>query len=253
MSTKPESKINQLLQNLPQGTVILASWLVKNGYSRDLQQRYKKSNWLESIGDGAMKRCGETVDLYGGLYALQFQSGKSIHIGGLSSLSLQGHSHYIRLQETETVLFTTKNVHIPLWFVNNEWSTKPRVIQSTMLPATLGLIDFPYKTYTLKISGLARAMMECLEMAPDRFDLLEAFQLMEGLNLLQPLHVQQLLMECKSVKVKRLFLFLAGKADHAWFRHLQISKIDLGTGKRSLVKDGTWIAEYQITVPDSLS
>jgi hypothetical protein len=43
MSTKPESKLNQLLQNIPQGVVLLSSWLVEQGYSHDLQQKYLRS------------------------------------------------------------------------------------------------------------------------------------------------------------------------------------------------------------------
>lgn len=43
------------------------------------------------------------------------------------------------------------------------------------------------------------------------------FELMEGLNNLRPNQVQDLLEKCESVKVKRLFLYLAEKAGHEWF------------------------------------
>jgi hypothetical protein len=253
MSTKSESKINLLLQNLPHGAVVLASWLVQEGYSRDLQKRYKSSHWLEAIGDGAMKRTGESIDLFGALYALQRQSGKPIHIAGRSSLGLQGFAQNIPMRDVETVLYTTRGINIPLWFSNYNWNTKPLVIFSTMLPPDSGLVDFTVNSFTVKISGLARAMMECLEMAPDRFDLTEAWQLMEGLSLLNPITVQQLLEQCRSIKVKRLFLYFAERADHAWFKYLQTDRIPLGSGKRSLVKDGIWISKYQITLPESLS
>nr|WKN35977.1 AbiEi antitoxin N-terminal domain-containing protein [Tunicatimonas sp. TK19036] len=59
MSTHKESKINQLPQLQPPGVVLLASWLTEKGYSLDLQKRYRKSNWLESIGSGAMKCSGQ--------------------------------------------------------------------------------------------------------------------------------------------------------------------------------------------------
>ena len=253
MSTKPETKINQLLQKLPEGAVILSSWLVKEGYSRDLQQRYKRSNWLDSIGDGAMKRTGESIDIYGALYALQFQAKKTIHIGGRSSLVLQGFSHFIGMQQEETIMFTSRGINIPLWFLNYKWDSKPLVFYSSMLPPETGLIDFKVNSFSIKISGLARAMMECLELAPTRFDLTEAYQLMEGLSLLKPDLVQQLLEQCNSVKVKRLFLFFAEKAGHAWFHYLHPEQINLGTGKRSLVKDGVWNAKYLITIPESLA
>ena len=55
MSTLIGTKINKLLTSQPQGTVMLSSWLVEQGYSHDLQQRYKKGGWLESVGTGAFK------------------------------------------------------------------------------------------------------------------------------------------------------------------------------------------------------
>lgn len=75
---------------------------------------------------------------------------------------------------------------------------------------------------------------------------------MEGLNNLVPKHVQTLLENCQSVKVKRLFLYMAEKADHAWFKQLDVTKVDLGKGKRSIVKNGVLIAKYGITVPKEL-
>jgi len=62
MSTQNQSKINQLLQNHPSKVVLLSSWLAEQGYSLDLQKIYRKSNWLESIGSGAMKRTGDKVN-----------------------------------------------------------------------------------------------------------------------------------------------------------------------------------------------
>jgi len=46
---KEGTKINQLLQQLPTGVVLLSSWLKTQGYSYGLQQRYRKSGWLISI------------------------------------------------------------------------------------------------------------------------------------------------------------------------------------------------------------
>jgi hypothetical protein len=75
---------------------------------------------------------------------------------------------------------------------------------------------------------------------------------MESMNNLVPAQTQKLLEENPSVKAKRLFLFFAEKAGHKWFKHLDISKIELGNGKRSIVKNGTYIKKYKITVPKTL-
>jgi hypothetical protein len=75
---------------------------------------------------------------------------------------------------------------------------------------------------------------------------------MEMLSLLSPLKVQELLEDCKSIKVKRLFLYMAEKAGHDWLETLNLSKISLGTGKRAIIKNGVYNAKYQITIPNEL-
>ena len=75
---------------------------------------------------------------------------------------------------------------------------------------------------------------------------------MEGLTTLKPSTVQQLLEHCKSVKVKRLFLYLAEKADHAWVKYINPEEIELGSGKRSIIKGGVYNVKYQMTVDKEL-
>ena len=81
---------------------------------------------------------------------------------------------------------------------------------------------------------------------------MEVFELMEGLNNLRPVSVQKLLEGCTSVKVKRLFLYLADKACHEWLSYIDLDKVALGSGKRAIVNDGVYVSKYQITVPKEL-
>jgi hypothetical protein len=90
MTTNSDKKLMILLDNHVPGTVLLASWLEKNGISRDLQQYYLKSGWLESYGVGAFKRPNENVQWIGALNSVQRQTKMQVHAGGLTSLSLQG-------------------------------------------------------------------------------------------------------------------------------------------------------------------
>jgi hypothetical protein len=129
---------------------------------------------------------------------------------------------------------------------------KVEYFETTFLPQDIGLTDFEVKNISIKVSGSARALMECLYLAPPYQDLMECFELMEGLNNLPPKQVQILLEKCESVKVKRLFLYMAEKAKHNWFDYLDIEKIDLGKGKRSIVKNGAFVEKYGITVPKEL-
>jgi hypothetical protein len=249
MTTDNRSKINLLLSSLPQGSVVLSSWLKKQGYSLDLQKAYRKSGWLSSIGSGAMIRYGDSVGYEGGVYALQSQADMCVHIGGHSAFSLMGKAHYLEFSGRPVHLFGGAKELLPAWFKKYNWQVGIHYTQTSFLPADLGLIDFEIKSFTIKISSPTRALMECLLLAPDKFELIECYQLMETINNVNPESVQALLEKCSSVKVKRLFLFLAEKADHAWLSELNLNKIDLGHGKRSLVKNGVYIPKYLITVP----
>jgi hypothetical protein len=61
--------------------------------------------------------------------------------------------------------------------------------------------------------------------------------------------VQALLEACTSVKAQRLFLHLAEKHGHAWFKQLKLAKVSLGSGKRVFVAGGRLDPNYLITVP----
>ena len=238
-----------MLQSVPQGVVLLASWLVSQGYSLDLQKYYKRSGWFEPVGIGAMIRAGDNVDYLGGLYALQVQADLSIHVGGRSALSLLGRGHYIDFAGGRTVVLGGVKEKLPMWFKNRDWGTRIDYYSTSFLPADMELIDLKGNTFFVKISSSARAIFECLYLAPQHQDLFECYELMEGLSNLRPQSVQALLESCSSVKVKRLFLYLAEKFRHGWLEFLDLSKIDLGAGKRSLVRKGIYVDKYKITVP----
>ena len=106
---------------------------------------------------------------------------------------------------------------------------------------------------TLTVSGPERAIMECLLLSPMRYDLMDVYYLMEMLTSLRVTLVQQLLEDCTSVKVRRLFLFMAEKARHRWFSKLDLSRISLGSGTRSFAKGGVKNAAYDIVISKELA
>lgn len=252
MSTENITKINQLLGSQPSGVVMQSFWLAEHGYSLDLQKRYRKSKWLESIGTGAMIRTGDQVGYEGGIYALQNESGSAVHPGGKTALSLLGKAHYLELAANSVTVFDEKGKKLPAWFQKHDWGVKVAYYPTSFLPAGIGLMDMEVKNFSIKISGAARAIMECLYLVPEKQGLVECYELIEGLNNLNPGPIQLLLEKCKSVKVKRLFLYLAERAGHEWFTYLDVNKIDLGKGKRSIVKNGIYVPKYKITVPKEL-
>lgn len=252
MNTENKSKINQLLSSQPLGTVMQSFWLKKQGYSLDLQKRYRESNWFEPVGRGAMKRVNESITYEGAVYALQYQSNMSIHPGGRTALSMQGLSHYIEFASSNVFLFGYKTELLPVWFKKYDWGTKVSYQSTSFLPPEMHLIEKEFKTFSIKISNAPRALMECLYLVPDKQNLIECFHFMESMNNIRPAVVQELLENCKSIKVKRLFLYLAEKVNHNWFARLELDKIELGKGKRSIIKNGVYISKYRITVSKEL-
>lgn len=252
MSTESSSKLNKLLRVQPAGVVLCSVWLVDNGYSLDLQKRYKNSQWFESVGTGALIRYGDEVDYLGAVYALQTQLGLSVHPGGKTALALQGKSHYLELSPKHAQLFGDQGEHLPLWFKKRDWGPRVKCALTNFLPPDLGMTELSHKQFKVKVSDPARAIMECLYLVPKSQSLTEVYELIEGLNNLRPASVQQLLEACKSIKVKRLFLYMADKANHDWVHYLNLKNVDLGSGKRSIVADGVYVAKYQITVPKAL-
>lgn len=124
---------------------------------------------------------------------------------------------------------------------------------TSFLPSNTGLVEIELKTFSIKVSNPVRAIMECLYLSPQNQELSEVYELMEGLNNIRPQQVESLLEGCRSIKVKRLFLYMAEKAGHAWLKHIDQSKIDLGAGKRSIVNDGVYVPKYQITIPKEIA
>ena len=116
MSVKNESKINQLLQEVPAGAVYLASWMKQNNIPHSTQHRYVESAWLTPIGTGAMIRTGDTPTLYGAIYSLNTQTGKHLTIGAMSALEIHGYSHYLPMGRPTVSLSAPQKEYLPLWF-----------------------------------------------------------------------------------------------------------------------------------------
>ena len=252
-STNMPTKINILTQSLPRGSVLLPSWLLSHGYSYELQKRYRKTGWFKSIGKGAMVKSGDTLVLAGALSALQNVENLNVHIGGISALELQGYAHYHRVDSAPTTVFVSGRAELPQWFLRNEWNPKPTVHRLSLFENTaVGMVDYQYGDLSVKISNPARAIIECLALCPNKFQLQEAYEIMESLGTMRPVEIQKLLENCKSVKVKRLFLYFAETASHSWFKHLNVEKINLGNGNRTLGNGGFFVSKYKLSLPEKV-
>ncbi len=246
------TKINHLINQWRPGLVFTAAMLKESGIGYDLQNAYRRSGWIESIGSGAFKKTGDKVDWPGGLHALQQQLELNVHLGGKSALIEQGFSHYLYAARTVIDLFILRNEKIPKWFLKRNWSVKMKISRTAFLPYNIAdsYIFKDVQGFNLRLSSAERAALEMLYYIPHRQSFDEALKIFEFLTTLRPKTVQALLEGCNSVKAKRLFLFMAAHCNHIWFENLDMDKFYLGQGKRVIVENGVLDSKYQITVPE---
>ena len=184
---------------------------------------------------------------------LQRQTEIPVHVGGLTSISLQGLSHYFRMGKEPLYLFSPQYVKLPKWFLSQEWSSRILHVKTKFLPINSALSDYSRDGIKLQISLAERAILECLHLTPNRFNLVECYQILESLVNLRPKLLQELLENCNSIKVKRLFLYMASKANHQWLDFVDQSRIELGTGDRVIVRGGVYISKYKLSIPKELT
>jgi hypothetical protein len=250
MDSHNSMKINRLLQAWPKGTVSVHAWLGKQGISRKLTEQYRKREWIDAVGRGAFIRRGDRVGWPGAVYAVQSELKKSVHPGGRTALGLHGLAHYLPMSESAPVyLYGAPGVRLPTWFHAHRWGQPLTYSATGLLRKDHYLSAYSFGDFSLEISAPERAILEYLDGFPRLASFDEAREIMDGLTTLRPEVVQSLLEECTSVKVKRMFLYLADQSAHRWRSELKDARIKLGSGKRVLVPEGRLDQRYLITVP----
>ena len=252
MSTEIKTKINQLLQKQPPGGLFFSDWMYKNNISYELQRRYRETQWLTSMDTGVMIRTGDEPTIFSAISCLNKQHNKNFHIGAMAAIEYHGSAHYIPMGKQTVVVFGSKNETLPKWLLNRDWNVILRFFTTQNFSENLGIKEEDMNGFPLRISSRERAFMECLHLAPKYYNLTDLYYVMEALNNIRPNITQQLLEECKSVKVKRLFLYMAEKAQHAWVKYLDLKQINLGSGKRVIAENGVYNTKYQISLPKDL-
>jgi hypothetical protein len=255
MSSQNPSKINKLLKRWPRGTVAVQSWLYKQGVYRQLAESYHQGSWLERIGSGAYIQSGDDVDWTGAIYALQAELSILIHVAAITALEMQGYAHFLPLGVEHIVwLFkdSQEQRNVPTWLQKQFGKrTVFKIVNRKLFLGDwqLGLTEKKMGEYSIFLSSPERAIMEYLDLVPQQQTLDQGFLLMENLQTLRPKLVQQLLENCTSVKVKRLFMCLAEQEKHAWLERLDLSRVNFGSGKRVIGKGGKLNIKYNLSLP----
>jgi Transcriptional regulator, AbiEi antitoxin, Type IV TA system/Transcriptional regulator, AbiEi antitoxin N-terminal domain len=255
MGLQNDKKLNQLARLLPEGVAAPSAWLAKQGFSRQLVRKYVQSGWLQPLARAAFARPGTSVDADGVVLGLQRLPGAQFHVGGVSALNRLGHAHYLPLAgESQIHLWGTEIA--PAWTTAirlREHLTfhREHLFDESLRAVGLEQAQTRVRDWTLTVSGLERAMMEVLSLVDDdESSFMHASELFEGLTALRPRLVSKLLVGCRSLKVKRLFLFLSTYYHYPWLDKVDRAAIDLGKGKRQIVSGGRYDREFRITVPE---
>ena len=248
------TKINQIFQKLPGNGLIFSSWMVKNSISTGEQASYLASGWLERLAQGVYFRVGDTPTLYAAIASYNEQLCKNCFVGASTALDIQGYSHFVAMGKPTASLFTPKTERLPYWMLAHEWDMNIRYSTTKIFGNNmLGVEKINVDGFVLSVSSPERAFMECLHLVPKYYSVMDLYYVMEMLTTLRPSLVQQLLEQCTSVKVKRLFMYMADKSQHQWFHVLNRTLIDLGESKRSFAKNGVYNSNYLITIPKELA
>jgi len=279
MTEQRASHLNQLEKNLPEGLLVDAAWLEKQGIASNLRAYYVKSGWLKQPARGVYQRPYGSLSWPQVVISLQNLLNVPLVVGGRTALELQGYAHYL-VQETKAVylygpqkppswlgklnlpqefryrnsknLFRndpiTSGLGSLVWDVEKNTGTDREKLRGGSLDQmSWGQWDWP-----LTLSRPERAYLEMLDELPSRESFHQADMLMQGAANFSPRRLQKLLADCISVKVKRLFFYFADRHGHAWLKRVDKGAFDLGKGKRMLVKGGRLDPTYLITVPEDL-
>lgn len=281
MARQRTGLLNQLNSKLPEGLLVDAAWLKAQGYSTQLQHQYVKSGWLTQPVRSVFQRPPRgPLTWQQVVISLQTILNYSpLVVGGRTALELQGYAHYLPQSRTTVHLYgpkappqwvaklplkvkfvyhndkrlfkndpVTKGVSSVKWIVE----TGEAVGLNGFLGTDVTQLNWGQWDWPLALSTPERAIFELLDELPNHETFEQVDALFSGLANLRPKRMQKLLKDCDSVKVKRLFLFFADRHKLPWRKHVSKQSVDLGTGKRMLVKGGILDPTYQITVPGDL-
>jgi hypothetical protein len=178
------------------------------------------------------------------------------HVGGLSALELRGYAHFLKPRGPGRIHLYC-DTRLPGWVEKLKVPEKFVEHRDRLFPRrNEGLTAEPWGPWDWELvySTPEQAILEFLNEVPARESVDHAERLLAGLTDLSSRRALKLLAVCRSVKVKRLFLALASRANHTWSKSVvdaaDRGEVDWGKGKRLLVRGGQLHPKYLITLPE---
>ena len=255
-----------LFDLVPNGQLATRSCLTERGIARHSIDNLVKARQLLSLRPGVYVRPGSRLVWQGVASSLQRMDGDLI-VGGTTALELHGRLHYLPMSDRRTIHLYGSGP-MPPWANKLGLSETFRRHGTAWLLKPVGLpdrdreqcwtssftVEYPWGDgfQTVRTSTFERAFFEVLKDVPSAVSFEHAGQLMECLVDLSPRWLDALLRQTRSIKVKRLFFWLAEREGHPWLKRLNVEDYSLGRGKRVLERGGRLVDRYGITVPRAM-
>ena len=250
---------------LPYGMLATKKWLAEQGLSVHALDNAVKTDTLLLLARGVYSQYSRSLSWESVVASIQRMEKEqaeqipTVVVGGLSALTLSGLSHYLSLGQRQHIhLYSTGQ--LPAWLSRLSLPIEFQGHSTKMLwPESVNKDKSFVKEYEWEeglppvyFSCPEKAILEVLMDLPESVSFEHADELMQGLINLSPRKLDVLLTLCKSIKVKRLFFWLAKRYNYSWLSKLDPQSYDLGSGKRVVAKGGKLDAEYLITVPSHM-
>ncbi len=235
---------------LQEGLLVDRKWLGKHGIEATAVDYYLRTGKIETLVHGLYRKPGPPLKWQQVVYSLTLL-GHDVHVGHMTALAYHGYEHNLKLGVAQHIrLYSTRN--LPSWVEKVEIG--PGFIRMKRNPfaiGSIGVVDVPFGTWDwpIRYSTPERAFIELASTLETKEEILQAKVMLEGAANLRPRLLQELLEASGNIKARRLFLWLARIAGHSWYQHIDISRINLGAGKRQIVPGGVLDAQFLITVP----
>jgi hypothetical protein len=250
---------------LPYRMLATKRWLAEQGLSAHALDNAVKSQTLLPLATGVYSQYSRSVNWEGVVASMQRMEREDseavppVIVGGMSALALSGLSQYLSLGSTPLIHLYAQ-AKLPTWLVRLSLPVKfKRHSTSKLWPqwllkdkAFIKEHEWEAELPPVYFSCPEKAMLELLTDLPDAVTFDHANELMQGLVNLSPRRLNSLLKACMSVKVKRLFFWLAKHQSYSWYSKLDVADYDLGSGKRVVARGGKLDMDFLITVPSHM-
>ncbi len=239
---------------MQEGVLVNRKWLKAKGVERPAIDYYLRSGKLEAVVRGVYRKPGPPLKWQNVMYSLQLL-GYQVHVGHLSALQYHGFQHYLSFGSIDQISLYCDS-SLPSWIKEFDQFSFTQMDQSPFAyRSSQGIEEIPFGTWDWPISYSIpeRAFIELMSTIKTAEDISQAQMMLEGAANLRPRVLQDLLEQCRQIKAKRLFLWMARTSGHAWYAQIDKKRINLGSGKRQIVAEGVLDKEFLITVPKEAS